>query len=237
MREVFTAAEVRQTQTGISQSNESEILASNSRLTALVPDRSSALSPITGTEIWSLPSQSSDFSRDGRRHASAMELRHRCRAKMRILLFLLLLAPFGLAQLPDAPIPAPAQPDPPICVHKNGKPCSRLLTRLIGPYPVTPDNQPTPLTPLSWKQTLRSKTFWSVEAIEAAAIIADERVASNTCKSSSYDLSHPAVDWPVQFLTTSAIGLLFRKLGVPLAPYSAQLTTAALHARNIANCY
>ena len=166
-----------------------------------------------------------------------MKLLTACGVQMRILLFLLLITPFGLAQLPDAPIPAPAQFDPPIYVHKSGKPCSRLLTRLIGPYPVTPDNQPTPLKPPSWKQTLRSKTFWTVEAIEAAAIIADERVAPKTCKASSYDLSHPAVDWPAQFLTTSAIGLLFRKLGVPLAPYSAQLTTAALHARNIANCH
>ena len=156
---------------------------------------------------------------------------------MRVLLFFLLFASSVLAQLPDAPIPAPAQFGPPICVQKNGKPCSGLLTRRKGSYPVTYGGQPTPLTPLSWKQTLRSKTFWSVEAIEAAAIITDERVASKTCTSNSYGRGNPAVDWPVQFLATSTVGLLFRKLGMPLAPYSAQLTTAALHARHIANCY
>ena len=145
-------------------------------------------------------------------------------------------------ELPDAP-----QPQKPICVKKNGKPCPRWETRLIGQYP-PPKYQERPQ--LSWKQTLASKSSlysWTVAGVSAASIIGDERDTligeSHGCLEKGtfggYHVSlgrMGAVDWPI-WLGVNTFSVYLRKLKIPIAPYSTPLVLAAKHSLGMAHWY
>jgi hypothetical protein len=154
-----------------------------------------------------------------------------------VILFNLLSAAAVQAQLPEAPQLPPAG-----CVDEGGSSC--VNWSLDRPTQRTADT--VTLRSLSWSKTFKSKTLWAVEGIEAAAIIGNERDvfigASRGCLVSGENGPYKpsfgrvgVVDWAFQFLPSTVVGVLFRKIGLPLAPYSMQLTMAAKHSLAMAH--
>lgn len=145
--------------------------------------------------------------------------------------------------LPDAPSVT--------CTHANGKPCSKILTELIGQYPPARNtsfsNPDLDSRKLSWHDAFFSKSaipLWAATGVYAASVIGDERDTligeSHGCyESGTFSGYHVSlgrmgsVDWPTWF-GLSAFSFTMRKLGIPILPYAAPLTSAAKHSLGMA---